>query len=157
MTSVFAQRCGLCQKSILVSDVGRKERLTRCRGHTFLVQSIREGIIKNENGDDVPADFLISSQLRGNFSCGVHDGDYYFHQSCVGREMGAALSYDVKLVVDKAGERRFELANFAHLLCPDCAIKAQQELGGELPSELSGPKYQSLSGTLQLCAASRCQ
>ena len=157
MPLVNEQVCQLCEKTVLVCD-GNRERLTRCLGHNFLSQCVLEGITKDDEGADVAADFLVNAKQRAReFSCGSHDGQLYFHQSCVGRANGSALSFDVRVLVSKIGkngEQRLHLANFSHQLCPDCYSRGAQELkelGAMLPADVIGPKYQALTGALH-CA-----
>ena len=154
MPLVTRQTCGLCQQTSVRKDAdGHRERLTRCLGHTFLVRSVLEGITKDEEGAHIVADFLLDSRKRATeFSCGSHDGEFYFHQSCEGRAHAAALSFDARVVSSKEttsdAEEPVELANFTHQLCSGCISKAADELGEDLPDDFRGPKYQALSGEL---------
>ena len=79
--------CAKWHKSgILIAD-GKRKRLTRCLGNSFLVRSVREGITTNDEADQVVAEFLTNSIVRNkDFRCGSAVGEIYFLRSCLERQ-----------------------------------------------------------------------
>lgn len=115
---------------------GKAERLTCCRGSTFLKRFLEKGFVTDELGHEQPASFLRDSRERTEASaCDSSGGaQRYFHQSCLGRRQATALSYDTNVLSYCRKQRCYQKRNICHLACDDCLAQLRDSLGADGPS-----------------------
>lgn len=152
--SIHRLPCYVCKSAAdkPIVDSNRKERLTRCIGSAYLIKFYSEGIIQDEVGCDVVAEWVSDRTACGvSFTCNSTEGQRYFHQSCLGRDQAGPLSYDNKYYHFRGTEesgKQPELRNITHKCCEDCLAAAQASAPQE--DRMRQIKYNGALGVLQL-------
>lgn len=151
--SQTAHVCHLCSAAAPPQQgSGKQERLTRCRGATFLTKYLIEGFILDDLGEEQPADSLIDGQQREPIAtCDVVKGERSFHQSCAGRQQDGS-QFDQNFLSYCCKKRCYARRNICHLLCVVCLALVKEELGDTHEVQ---PKLQSATGELAVATCDR--
>lgn len=153
--SSTAHTCFKCNGSASPQQGSDKaERLTCCRGSTFLKRFLEEGFVTDELGHEQPASFSRDSRERNEATaCDSSGGaQRYFYQNCLGRRQATALSYDTNVLSFCKKQRCYQKRNICHLACDDCLAQLRDSLGANGPSLQI--KLQNATGMSLLAASS---
>ena len=135
--------CYVCSSARAAND---KEKVIRCIGsdHACHAESLVETYNDYEGGqshlidlldDDVRAALEQVERWPAVFQsggCDAHEGDRFFHSSCVGREPSLG---NINTLVNFSKDRKHAELRHLHKLCPECHQKCSER---RLPAGVLG-------------------